>query len=1705
MRTHKRSLENIDRASITRYPEIILIVFSLLVPLAAFCQNDVAANPDTLPLPQRGFQPGQMLGISQIENVNATTGNVALSIPLASLAAGPGGTSFDLKAVYNAQLYDTPQSWQPFPYPNDNYTWLTYLVNSTEGGGWNYNINYTLLYETRAFEPAVNCSDTGAQYYFRLTLLTPDGAKHALHLKGAVNPGNPGGPTTTFGSQYYSDGSAYYQIAPNGQPLVISGDNCSGLPAVQGTLVYYTDDNLFARLEITPDSTGLFANEQWFLIFPDGRRIHGTGPTSDTIINRNCTVFGNPTYCSAITTTSTINGSGYTTRTITDLLGRTIEIATAYSQELGSTDTITAPGFNGATNTWQVTWGGAASTDQEYSFQCLASSSTYCQNGPPSIPNGFYFVPTGYGISSIQLPSINGEILTYTFGYSANPGWGELNSVTTPFGEKATYQYAYDRTPQRSSSQLTENPITSRTHTYTDPSGTPRSELTTYGGDGSVSSAGTATTTDPDGGGRTYVYSSGLVWSQKEPNGDYIERLWMQNCPPGVLYPSPTIGNWYVKTEFRTVHYAGTPDMTAITDYTYDRNGNVVEKDEYDWVQHSTLPLGSNGLPNGIPSGAVKKRATTSAYAAVLQYAPESCSANPLNDDQYAYWNYQGTTWLLNTELTNAFTDFTSTLTTSYVYDNNLTTGNALTVTQSGTSLTSALTTQYGYDSYGNKTKMVDPNGNETDYAYTTCSYPAYVGAITEAKGTSLQRTTLQGWDCSSGLRTSETDPNGVMVNSTTYDAIGRPIFVAAAAGTVDESDTTLAYVEANSGSGSPLPETITQRQDLLQKGDGAVVTVKQFDQQGQLASTHVADTTSVNLNRVYVSGDSASYDAVSNPYINTWDSTVGWARRTYDQNGRVTATDYYQGGSYPYPWGNNSDDIGTATIQYQGTQNKAVDESSKVRVFQYDGLGRMLGVTEDPSGYLNYQTSYLYDFGNRLTSVTQGSQQRTFTYDAAGRLLVSSGATENGTLTYTYDLNGNLKTRTDNAQRIITIQYDALNRVTSKAYVDGPSGQYGTTPGVTYCYDAPPVGQGQCGSTLQAGFIGRLTEVYSSSANVVYSLFDNLGRIKQSSQTTNSVTYTFPSYSYNLRGALAAVTYPSGRAVTYGFDVAGRVNLVSGISPGTASTNYAGGITYWGQGTPKSMQLADAGLNESFVYDARLRPTSISVTTGASAPLLSLGYTYLPNGNPYTQTISNVGLATPVTQTYTYDGANRVLSAVEQGGSQEWNQYYGYDRRGNRSLLTSSNFIPYTGITPQASPPVHLGQTVSGPFTTNNHWTGALYDGAGNQAGTLGTVGDTATYDTENRLSTVTEPIAGVMQYYYDGDGKRVMKVVCPAGTSGCTPSTTNALTTVYVYDAARQVAAEYGQPTDAGTKYLFADALGSTRLETDAVGGSGRCTDYAPFGSEMPQSIGGRSGCYGNMSYPSGTPDEFNTKFTGKERDAETGLDFFGARYFSSAQGRWTSADWSAIPEPIPYAKLDNPQSLNLYQYSLNNPLSLRDDDGHEIIYITTGPGALKNQQTVRDSVTAILANPNTKGYLNKFVGTAPGTPDLVIQNGDLSAGDSKTTAPDGTPGTSTVMGNTDPNITTDGQSGGPIITIDNRTTAGETPSVLTHESVHAGESQKNPAQFAEDSKAEAGLAHDKRPQEQRANAVQKAQGPAITKAVKQIEKQRKKEQSQ
>jgi RHS repeat-associated protein len=139
----------------------------------------------------------------------------------------------------------------------------------------------------------------------------------------------------------------------------------------------------------------------------------------------------------------------------------------------------------------------------------------------------------------------------------------------------------------------------------------------------------------------------------------------------------------------------------------------------------------------------------------------------------------------------------------------------------------------------------------------------------------------------------------------------------------------------------------------------------------------------------------------------------------------------------------------------------------------------------------------------------------------------------------------------------------------------------------------------------------------------------------------------------------------------------------------------------------------------------------------------------------------------------------------------------------------------------------------------------------------------------------------------------------------------------------------------------WLVTDQLGTPRMIADKSGslGSVKRHDYLPFGEELSAGLGGRTTAQGY------TGDTVRQKFTSKERDNETGLDYFIARYYSSTQGRFTSPDeFSGGPDelysfvddasanPTFYADLTNPQSLNKYQYSYNNPLRYVDPDGHD-----------------------------------------------------------------------------------------------------------------------------------------------------------------------------
>jgi RHS repeat-associated protein len=203
-----------------------------------------------------------------------------------------------------------------------------------------------------------------------------------------------------------------------------------------------------------------------------------------------------------------------------------------------------------------------------------------------------------------------------------------------------------------------------------------------------------------------------------------------------------------------------------------------------------------------------------------------------------------------------------------------------------------------------------------------------------------------------------------------------------------------------------------------------------------------------------------------------------------------------------------------------------------------------------------------------------------------------------------------------------------------------------------------------------------------------------------------------------------------------------------------------------------------------------------------------------------------------------------------------------------------------------------------------------------------------TLSYDQENRITG-----AAGYTYTYDADGNRVKKSNGSTGTlywymtAGIVAESdlTGVLKSEYVFFGGERVARK-DFPSNA-VSYYFSDHLKTASVITDAAGNIKSESDFYPWGGEL-QFVNNDSNRY---------------KFTGKERDSETGLDYFGARYYSNGLGRWVSADWSPTPVPVPYADFGNPQSLNLYGFVGGNPASKADPDGHFPLLALAGGGAL------------------------------------------------------------------------------------------------------------------------------------------------------------------
>jgi RHS repeat-associated protein len=807
-----------------------------------------------------------------------------------------------------------------------------------------------------------------------------------------------------------------------------------------------------------------------------------------------------------------------------------------------------------------------------------------------------------------------------------------------------------------------------------------------------------------------------------------------------------------------------------------------------------------------------------------------------------------------------------------------------------------------------------DPNGHATTYSYSSTFAGAYPTTVTNA----LNQSTTANFDPNTGLVISSTDLNGKASNFS-YDNMLRTTQVTYP----DGGQTTTCFTD-NGGSicsQSPAPFRVvsnTKVTSIMSKTSTSVLDTLGRVTQTQLNSdpqgTVYVDTTYDSLGRVY---------SASNPYRTMTESTYGVITSFYDALGRtclVVPPDGTLPAGNTCPATQPTNDILTT---YSANTTTVIDQAGKSRKSVTDGLGRLTQVFEDPAG-LNYETDYAYDALNNLLTVNQKGgdpnsanwRTRTFTYNSLSQLTQAVNP-ESGTVNYTYNPDGTFATKvspapnqTGTATVMTTYSYDALHRLTQKSFSDG------ATSSVKYGYDA--VALTGCSTTPPSltitNGIGRRTAMCDAGGAEAWS-YDPMGRTLTDARITNTVTKT-SSYTYNPDGSPATLTYPSGHVITYtpqssGTNTVGRT-LSAADTPN--SINYATAASYAPSGALSTLTNG-AGVVSTLYYNSRLQPCRISVKSSGTSPascadttnlgdVLDLSYGFnlgsADNGNVMSITNNRSG-ASARSQLISYDNLNRILTAktTSTSGANCWDEQFGYDPWGN--LLSIGRISGYT---------CSNEELLSVTATSRNQISGDTYDSAGN----LMTIPSVASYlyDAENHLKT-----AGGVTYTYDGNGKRVLKSngkLYWYGISGdaldetdSAGNTNNSSFFEYVFFNGKRIARRDYQNN---VNYYFADHLGTNRTSTNSAGSICYDADLYPFGGER---------------IVTDTCDSAY-KFTGKERDSESGLDNFGARHDSSSLGRFMQPD----PSPMGVATAD-PQSWNLYSYVRNRPTRFVDAGGN------------------------------------------------------------------------------------------------------------------------------------------------------------------------------
>lgn len=597
--------------------------------------------------------------------------------------------------------------------------------------------------------------------------------------------------------------------------------------------------------------------------------------------------------------------------------------------------------------------------------------------------------------------------------------------------------------------------------------------------------------------------------------------------------------------------------------------------------------------------------------------------------------------------------------------------------------------------------------------------------------------------------------------------------------------------------------------------------------------------------------------------------------------------------------------------LNYDETEHRLThvtrDGQEVYRVLSYDNIGRVK-TTEDATGL---QLSYGYDDLDHLTTVTypdgktetweynsphsphlltattdRGEQRTVYNYYPTKQLADVTEEQDNSISRFFYDLNGNLETFVDTNTNSTDFGYDSGNRLTSRTYADEKS--------LAYSY-------------YNTGLLEKVTNSRNQTTTYYYNENGDPTSIDYQDDATADVTYLYDDFD-----RLEQIEDGSGITV-FGYDSFSRLETIDGPWENDTIT-----YTYDDLGRIETVQVEN-GRTRTHVYDTLGRLKKIQIETSE--------YRYIYE-DPKSPLIEKLIRPNNITTQYDYDGLNRLLEVDNQNASSEIiNKYvYTYNNQDHNLDLRDSETI--TGGLP--APDETEGVTgasfnnVNQLRETQNPDEIFAYDDDGNMTEGYTAEGYefTALYDEADRLASIS---------YTDGDGKthrteytyrydsflaQIEKYENDVLVED-TRIIRNGKLPIQERDASNTVTREYlwGQSLGGGIGGLLQLSQGGEDYSYlyDGKGNVVSVLDSA--GTEVAQY---RYNSFGKLVAQTGSLDQ-PFQFSTKRYDSQTGLNYYGYRFYNPAIERWMNRD-----------PLGEEGGVNLYAFVQNNPVNWVDPNG-------------------------------------------------------------------------------------------------------------------------------------------------------------------------------